>query len=526
MLRSIGSLQLQLPALIIVIPLLTAFVTPLADRLGRRFRDVWVVAGFVLTAAAALALARQVFIAGPVQYSFGALHPQVTAPPESGGVPFRIIFSVDALSAFMLVIVSIVGLLVTLYSLASERRYAYHAAYFTLLSLLTTGVIGMAASGDLFNLFVFLEIASLSGAVLVAYRIDRGLAVEAALKYALISTVGGLFFLLGVGILYAQHGCLNIALLASRITYSPLDVTALVIMMVPMAMKCGAVPLHFWTPDAYSKAPSAITAFLVVSSQASLYVLFRLLFTLFSRHAAGMGLTVIVFGVLSMFVGVTMALVQKDVKRLMAYHAVSQTGYMLLGVGVGLAVLGQPQALAAYGRTAMVGGVFHIINHALYKGLLFLTAGAVIYSSNRRNLDELGGLGHVMPGTMICFMIGALAIAGMPPFNGFASKFLIYESVFRFHPLLTVIAVVVSVLTLASFMKVFHAMFMGPRRNVPAGAREVPAWMLLSMAVLAVLVIAGGLFPGWVVRHMAEPAVDAMLQPSRYIAGVLEGGMP
>ncbi len=523
----LSGIQRQLPALVIAIPLLTAFATMFADRAGKIVRDIWVVAGFLLTTCAALALAWQVFSSGTIQYVFGAQHPNVTVTPESGGIPFRIIFSVDGLSAFMLVIAAIVSLLVALYSLASDRKHAYHASYFSLLLLLSAGVMGMVATGDLFNLFVFLEIASLSGAALVAYRIDKGLAVEAALKYAMISTVGGLFFLFGIGILYGQYGSLNIALIASRIAYSPLDMTAMVLMAVPMAMKCGAVPMHFWTPDAYSKAPASVTAFLVVSSQASLYVFFRILFTLFHfhRNPAAMGWVVIVLGVLSMFIGVTMALPQKDVKRLMAYHAVSQTGYMLLGVGVGLAVLGNSSALADYGRTAMMGGVFHIINHALYKGLLFLTAGAVIYSCGRRNLNELGGLGHVMPATMVFFLIGAFAIAGMPPLNGFASKFLIYESVFRFHPLLAIIAIVVSMLTLASFMKVFHSMFMGPRQPGFVQAREVPGWMLLSMGVLAVLVVAGGLFPNWVIQKLVEPAVDAMLQPGHYVQAVLGGSV-
>ena len=276
-----------------------------------------------------------------------------------------------------------------------------------------------------------------------------------------------------------------------------------------------------------SAAPSSVTAFLVVSSQASLYGLFRILFSLYGDLVqfswATFGWFLIVLGVLSMFVGVTMAIPQKDVKRLMAYHAVSQTGYMLLGVGVGLAVLGNPDALAKYGRSAMAGGLFHIINHAMYKGLLFLTAGAVFYRAGTRNLNKLGGLGHDMPWTMVFFMIGALAIAGVPPFNGFASKLLIYESVFRFSPFLSIVAMIVSILTLASFVKVFHSMFLGPRRAEYAAVREVPAPMLAGMALLAVFVVAAGLAPQPFVDHLIRPAVDALVDRAGYIAAILGG---
>ena len=265
----------------------------------------------------------------------------------------------------------------------------------------------------------------------------------------------------------------------------------------------------------------------MVSSQASLYGLFRILYTLYGDLLqfswATFGWFLIVLGILSMFIGVTMAIPQKDVKRLMAYHAVSQTGYMLLGVGVGLAVLGNADALAKYGKTAMAGGLFHIINHAMYKGLLFLTAGAVFYRCGTRNLNKLGGLGHTMPWTMVFFMIGALAIAGVPPFNGFASKLLIYESVFRFSPFLSIIAMIVSILTLASFVKVFHSMFMGPPRAEFAAAREVPAPMFIGMAILALFVVVAGLAPQPFIEHMINPAVDALVDRAGYIAAILGG---
>jgi multicomponent Na+:H+ antiporter subunit D len=209
----------------------------------------------------------------------------------------------------------------------------------------------------------------------------------------------------------------------------------------------------------------------------------------------------------------------------MAYHAVSQTGYMLLGVGVGIAVMGNAEALAGYGQTAMAGGIFHIINHALYKGLLFMTAGAVFYRIGTRNLNRMGGLGHTMKWTMLFFVIGALAIAGIPPFNGFASKLMLYESVFAFNPLLAIVAMVVSILTLASFVKVFHSMFMGPRLPELGEVKEAPLPMLIGMGILAFGVIAFGLIPETVVNGMIEPAVRSLIDQQQYIITVLGGAM-
>lgn len=511
------------PALLIAVPLLTAFATPLWGSWSRRLRNLWVLAGMSLAVVIGLTLAHRVFTTGPVIYVFGATHPGLILPPDSGGIPVRIMFTVDAMGALMTVIASLVALSVTLYSMTAEAQLSGQDGFYSLLLLLTTAVFGMVCTGDLFNFFVFLEISSLAGAALVAYRIDRAVAVEAGLKYALLSSLGALAVLFAIGILFGQYNALNIAQLARAIRFTRLDQIALVLLVVPLALKCGAVPMHFWTPDAYSAAPASVTAFLVVSSQAGLYGLFRVVFTLFgtAAHCAVFGWIVIVLGVLSMFVGVTMAIPQKDVKRLMAYHAVSQTGYMLLGVGVGLAVLGHAGQVQAFGRMAMAGGIFHIINHAMYKGLLFLTAGVMFYRLGTRNMNRMGGLGHRMTWTMIFFIIGALAIAGIPPFNGFASKLLIYESVFRFSPFLSIVAMVVSILTLASFVKVFHSVFMGPPLPSCAAAREAPWPMLAGMAVLAAVVVLFGLVPQAVVDRMILPAVNALLDRDGYIAAVL-----
>ncbi|GAI80099.1 unnamed protein product, partial [marine sediment metagenome] len=219
-------------------------------------------------------------------------------------------------------------------------------------------MFGMVFTGDMFNFFVFLEIHCIASVALISFRgVDYGEPAEAGFKYMVVSSISALTVLFVAGIFYGQYGLLNFAALARVIKYSQLDKIALSLLIPVLAMKAGAVPMHMWVPDAYGEAPAPITMMLIVASQVCLYALFRIVFSLYNLklNTLAVGWVIIIFGLLSMFVGVTMAVIQKDVKRLMAYHSVSQIGYMLLGVGVGLAVLADPVALKEYGITAMEG---------------------------------------------------------------------------------------------------------------------------------------------------------------------------
>ena len=227
---------------------------------------------------------------------------------------------------------------------------------------------------------------------------------------------------------------------------------------------------------------------------------------------------------MSMFFGVMMAVVQHEIKRLMGYHSISQVGYMLLAMGVGLLALGDRNGVAAYGLTAMKGGLFHVVNYSFYKGLLFLCAGALYYATGTRDLDKMGGLARSMPWTAGMFVIAAAAISGLPPFNGFVSKWMIYESSFVVHPLLPAVAMITSVLTLASFAKVFQAAFLGPAKAKLVAVREVPCGMLTGMAILTVMTLLLTFFPGWFMENFFENAVRALLNQQGYIRAVL-GGM-
>jgi multicomponent Na+:H+ antiporter subunit D len=392
---------------------------------------------------------------------------------------------------------------------------------------MVAGGFGMMFTGDLFNLFVFLEIASISGAALIAYRTKFADTQEGGFKYIVVSAIASLMVLFAIGLLYAQYNLLNIGALAEVIQYTTVDKIALALLLIAFTIKAGMVPLHLWFPDAYSVAPASITGMLVITSHACMYAAFRICFTLYGTmlDAPVVGWILIIFGLLSMFVGVTMAVFQKDVMRFMSYHAISQLGYMWVGVGVGLAVLGNAELLATYGRDAMSGGIFHILNHAMYKPLLFFTGGALFHMTGTRDLTKMGGLAHKMKWTAILYIIGTLSISGIPPLNGFSSKILIYESVYQFNAILTITGIVVSILTLASFTKAFHSAFMGAELPEYGKVTEVPKSMIIGMAILAAGIVFITLFPSLVVDWAIHPAADALINQGGYIDAIT-GAVP
>jgi len=513
------------PVLLIAVPLLGAFAVPLLGKLGRGARNTFVGLIALITAAFAGLLAAHIFGGGgaPTLYVLGGRGLGIPLP--SGlSVPIRIILEPDGMSAFMALITALVTLTGAFFSFSYWKERSGGTLFYSLLMLLTAGIFGMELTGDMFNFFVFLEVTSIAACGLIGFRVWLKTSQEAGFKVMALYTLSGLFVLLAVGLLYGQYGGLNIAYLAGALTGSTLDIVALGLLLTGLTLKAGAVPLHMWAPDAYGEAPAPMSAVLVANSQASLYGLFRILFTLFGLtvSVAALGWILISLALLTIFVGVTMALVQNDIKRLIAYGAVSQIGYMLLGVGVGLAVsVTKPD----FGFVAMQGGIFHMLNDAACIGLLFFASGAIVRAAGTRDLNRMGGLAHTMKWTSILFIIGAFALAGVPPFNGFASKFLIYEASFKLSPFLAVIAILSSILLLAVFVKVFQAAFLGARQEGLGG--EAPMGMMVPMVALALVVVAFGLFPGFFVDRIVTPAANALWYGrDAYIGLVLGGGTP
>lgn len=518
----------QAPAFIVAIPLLGAFLTPLIGRINEKVRNSFVIFILGVTAFFVFLLASDVFAGNIHTYVFGAENPTVLTDTV-----IRILFEVDAISIFMAIIGIILAFVSAVYSWAFMKDNTGLDKYYTLLLLMTAGMLGMMLTGDMFNFFVFLEITSIASCALIAFWTDKGKSVEAGLKYIVISTIGALFVLFAIALLYGQYDALNIAKLASNITpltFSFVDKLALVLLLVALAMKGGIAPMHMWLPDAYGKAPASISLVLVGVTQASLYGVFRICFTLYGNviqlPSISIGWVMVLLGLITILVGVIMAMIQTDFKRLIAYGAVAELGYMFLGVGTGLTVIANPDlilAQAPFGLQAMKGGVFHIINDALDVGLLFMVAGAVYYATRETSLNKLGGIARHMKYTTIFFIIGLLAISGIPPMNGFASKLLIYESTYQLNPILSIIAILSSIMLLAIFVKVFHSAFLGPSLSQHSEVKEVPKSMLIAMGIIAALIIVFGLFPDFIVNSIVEPAVNALINHQNYLLWLTGG---
>lgn len=441
----------------------------------------------------------------------------------AGGYAIGISMEVDALSLFFGLLISTAVFVSCVYSLQYMDNDDNVPQYFTLFLMLSGGVMGLVLSGDIFNMFIMVEILTFAAVALTAFRNRVYGALEAAFKYLVVGCMGSTCILAGIIILYAQAHTLNFAQLSALIpgNFNNATKTAFALLLVGFSTKAFIVPFHPLAADAHGAAPASISVLISgVLTKSGIYGIIRLVYFLFQVSGKSSFNFLLCFvGCVSMFVCVTMALAQHDFKRLLAFHSISQIGYVLTAVGL----------CSALGFSA---GLYHAMNHTLFKGLLFLAAGAVLHETGTTNLDELGGLSKKMPWTTGFFLIGALSISGIPPFNGFASKWMIYQAAYQKavetgnigYVLVTVCCLVTSVLTLASFVKVSHAVFFG---NLPAkyeNVKEARPSMLIAMAIFAVLCVITGLFPEKVTALLTEPATRAAFNVNAYIDAAMGEG--
>ncbi len=390
--------------------------------------------------------------------------------------PVGIPMIIDPLSLLLLLIINGVGFCSALFSIRYMDQYTGRGSYYGLLLLMIAGMNGVAITGDLFNLYVFLEIAGIASYALVAFGCEAE-ELEASFKYAILGSLASLIFLLGLAVLYLDYGTVNMAQLAQRLTIAGkgnLEHFALILMVAGLSLKSALVPFHAWLPDAHPSAPAPVSAMLsgVLIKAIGVYALVRVVFNVFGFNT-GLSYLLLTLGVLSMIGGVLLAIGQWDYKRLLAYHSISQIGYVILGIGLGTPL-------------GILGGLFHLLNHAAFKSLLFLTAGAVEYRTGTRDLKEMGGLREKMPVSAGSSLVGSFSIAGVPPFNGFFSKLIIIIACVQAkHYGLAGAAVVVSILTLASFMKVQRYGFFGELKERWEKIKEVPISMQVAMLLLA-----------------------------------------
>ncbi len=525
------------PALIIAVPLLGAFLTPLVSMINSKIRDGFVVFITLLTGFFGFILANDVLVNEKIRtYCFGATNPN-TSPVV------RIFFEVDGFSAFMALIAVILPIVAVVYSLKFMKEETGLDKYYTLILLMTVGMLGMVLTGDLFNFFVFLEITSIASAALIAFWNHKKNSIQAAFKYIVISSIGALMVLFAVALFYGQYNALNMAVIANNISLGLLDKIAFALLISALALKAAIAPMHMWLSDAYSGAPSSATVVIVGTTLASLYAIFRVTFTIYGKQMLNVlktvgaveitpslliGVFMIILAIVTILIGVFMALRSNDFKRMIAYAAVAEIGYMLIAVGTAITTFfsndgGATMALSESGRWALTGGVFHIFNDALDIGLLFLVAGAVYYATKETSINKLGGLSRKMKYTTVFFLIGLFAASGLPPLNGFASKLIIYQSTYQINPIIAIVAILASIMLLAVFVKVFYAVFLGPKLPMLEKVNEVPKTMLVSMGIVAFLIILFGLFPDLVINNIVEPAVNALTNPDGYISAILGG---
>ena len=527
------------PALIVAVPLLGAFLTPLIGKINDKLRNIFVIIITVITSILIIILLNEVTNSGIITYVFGG--DKTVIGSGASAYAIRILFEIDAMNALMALIAAILPLAAVIYSWGFMKEETGQDKYYTLILLMTTGMLGMILTGDLFNFFVFLEVTSIASCALIAFRIDKKLSVQAGFKYIVISSISALFVLFAIGIFYGQYNALNMAVVANNISYNLLDKIALVLLIGALGMKSGLAPMHMWIPDAYARSPASVTIVLVGTTLAAIYGGLRVIFTIYGKQLFTMvkqigdtiitpsillGAILIALAVLSIFIGVFLALKRSDFTKMIAYAAVAEIGYMFLAIGSAIITISSSDngiLMSESGLLALKAGIFHILNDALDIGLLFLVAGAIYLKTKQTSLNKLGGLARNMKYTTIFFLIGLLAVSGMPPMNGFASKLLIYQSTYQISPILSIIAILCSIMLLAVFVKVFQSIFLGPELPNLKHIKEAPKSMLIAMAFIASIIVFIGLFPNIIIDNLVAPAAEALQSTTNYINAITGG---
>ncbi|HNW58642.1 MAG TPA: proton-conducting transporter membrane subunit [bacterium] len=434
---------------------------------------------------------------------------------ESAGSGLR----VDALSALMALLINGVILLVLIQSVRYMQQEEAHGLttprrlrlYYALILIFAGAMNWTVTTNHLILLYVAMEASTLATALLVAFYRNKS-SLEAGFKYVLLVMVGMTFSLLGMVLIFAAAHPLmgSKALLlphmgeVARLIPRKAALLGVGLMTAGFATKAGLVPFHAWLPDAHSEAPSPVSALLSgLIIKLGAYALARTV-TLFAPAWHGVPLLIAILAAASMLIGIMMALVQDDLKRMLAFSSVSQIGYVFMGLGLG-------SYLGVY------AGLFHLVNHTLIKSLLFMSTGAIMYAtSGVRRISQLGGLARRMPVTSFCFILGALALGGLPPLNAFLSKFTLFIALGEAHLWWAlIIAILTGLLTLACLVRAAYKVFWAPAAVPEAEAgsalvREVPFLMYFSMAVLAGLSLLIGLFPG-VLYPLLDGATRAVL---------------
>lgn len=485
------------PALLLAIPLGFAFTVPLIKYLSRKLMAL-IPALVLLFNLIASALLIPQAMKEPIVTNIGGF-----------SLPFCINLVAGPTGTILAALISLVGLVVAIYSLGYIKDGPV-AKYYTLYLLLLTGATGIVLTGDIFNLFVFFEILCISAYSLVAYLGEKS-GVEASIKYLIQGSVGSSFLLLGIGLLYGQFGTLNMADLANQIqtTSSASTFVPLILMITGLGVEAAIFPLNAWLPDAYSSAPSSISAILSgIASGIGIYAVARIVFTVFGATPIFQLLAVI--GMLTVLIGQLSAFSQDNIKRLLAYSSIGQMGLIAFGLGIAT-------------KAGVTGGLFQLISHALSKALLFLAVGYMIYRVGSMKIDNLKGMGKRMPFASLAFTVGAFSLVGLPPFVGFPGKFLIIKAALAkqdlFFLVLVAFVLTATVIEGAYFFRIIQVFYFSDEKT--KAAREiVPVSALIPMGLLIILILIVGVYPG-LITDFLDSAASELLNRANYVSVVM-----
>lgn len=459
----------HLSVLQVIIPLIAAPICLLL----RKSELAWAFATLVafMTLAVSVALLSQVMQTGPVSYELGGWE-----------APWGIEYRVDMLNAPLLVLISAISalaLIASRTSIENEIPENRHTFFYIAWLLCMAGLLGITATGDAFNVFVFLEISSLATYTLIALGKDRR-ALWASFQYLVAGTIGATFILIGIGLMYVMTGTLNMADLAQRlpeVENTKTVFTAFAFMIVGVCMKLALFPLHLWLPNAYAFEPSIVTTFLAATAtKVAVYVMIRFIFDVFGFEFSfthfPLQEVLLTLGIAGIFVASVVAVYQDNLKRMLAYSSVAQVGYIMLGISFA-------------SQTGIMATLLHMLNHGLMKGALFLALAAVVYRMGIAQLSQMHGIASRMPLTMAAFLIGGLSLIGVPLTVGFISKWYLVSAALEngWWPVAAAI-LLGSLLSVVYIWRVIEVAYFKPVSESTPEVKEAPAALLIPMWIL------------------------------------------
>lgn len=470
---------------ILLVPTIAVLLMPWASRLGK-----WAANALAVAASGLLLLMTLRFI-----------------PAIGSGLRFDLLgarFTLDSVSLLFLLVVNSVAFACIIYATSYLSHLGGRGKFFALLLIMVLGLNAMLLTRDLFSLYVFLEVASIASYVLVAFGLEHD-GIESAIKYLLLSAVATAMILLGVALIYLNTGTVDFAVLKGILAAQTGGVPGIFLLSAALflggfGLKAAVMPFHAWLPDAHPSAPAPISAMLsgVVIKVAGVYAIARIFFDIFPKIGQ-VHHVLLLLGTLSMVAGAVLAYFQRDFKRMLAYSSISQIGYIMIGFGLG-------------NLLGLIGALFHVFNHAIFKSLLFLNSGAVQYRLGTRDIEEMGGLENRMPVTSVTSVFGTLSIAGVPPFNGFWSKlFIVLGALSAGRYGIATLAILVSVFTLGYFLIIQRKVFFGKLNGKWQDIREAPFAMSCAVILLAAACILTGVFFHSVTSGIVEPAAVILL---------------